>query len=112
LRCLPTRPSCALQPHLFSRATEFADEFAESLSLFDEVILLEIYPAREEPIPGINSKWLLDKITVENKKLIGKSELGDALKSSSAKIKLMVGAGDIGAEVSKMKKILEDEKTA
>jgi len=100
------------QPHLFSRTKDFADEFAESLSLFDEVILLEIYPAREEPIPGINSKWLLDKITVENKKLIGKSELGDALKSSSAKIKLMVGAGDIGAEVSKMKKILEDEKTA
>ena len=57
------------QPHLFSRTRDFANDFAKSLSAFDEVILLDIYPAREEPMEGINSQWLLDKIINTNKKL-------------------------------------------
>ena len=63
------------QPHLFSRTKDFADEFAKALSQFDEVILLDIYPARELPIEGVNSSWLLSKISNQNKTLIGKKSL-------------------------------------
>ena len=62
------------QPHLFSRTRDFGYDFAKSLSAFDEVILLDIYPARELPIPGITSKWLLDKITISDKKLVTKRQ--------------------------------------
>jgi len=94
------------QPHLFSRTRDFAKGFARSLSQFNEVILLDIYPAREVPIKGITSKWLLDQITVENKKIISKRELPLAIKSSSSVVKLLVGAGDIGAEVDGITKYL------
>ncbi len=60
------------QPHLFSRTQDFVDEFAESLSKFDELLLLDIYPARELPIEGVTSKWLLEKIKNPNKKRIQK----------------------------------------
>ncbi len=68
------------QPHLFSRTRDFADEFAESLSKFDNVILLEIYPAREKPIQGITADWLLGKISNPNKKLVDKAHLVQAIK--------------------------------
>jgi len=58
------------QPHLFSRTRDFAEDFAKSLSQFDKVILLDIYPARELPIAGINSTWLLDMVTTKDKKLV------------------------------------------
>jgi UDP-N-acetylmuramate--alanine ligase len=73
------------------------------------VILLEIYPAREEPIEGISSKWLLDKIANENKKIVTKEDLSIEVKNSKCKIKLMVGAGDIGVEVESITKYLKDE---
>lgn len=91
------------QPHLFSRTQDFADEFAESLSKFDELLLLDIYPARELPIEGVTSKWLLDKVKNPNKKLIEKSHLIDEIKTSNAQIVLTIGAGDIGAEVKHIK---------
>ncbi|MFK7783335.1 UDP-N-acetylmuramate--L-alanine ligase [Psychroserpens sp.] len=94
------------QPHLFSRTKDFVDEFAESLSRFDEVILLDIYPAREVPIEGVNSEWLLSKIENKNKRLVQKSELIQSVKSSSATIVLTIGAGDIGEEVKHIKKAL------
>lgn len=94
------------QPHLFSRTRDFGDDFAKSLSQFDEIILLEIYPARELPIEGITSKWLLDKIENEHKKLIDKSELISEIKQSSAQIILTIGAGDIGEEVKHIKNAL------
>ena len=94
------------QPHLFSRTKDFADEFAEALSQFDEVILLDIYPARELPIEGVNSSWLLSKISNQNKTLIGKKSLIKNIKLSSAKIILTIGAGDIGEEVKTIKKAL------
>ncbi|QNJ96932.1 UDP-N-acetylmuramate--L-alanine ligase [Constantimarinum furrinae] len=97
------------QPHLFSRTRDFADGFAESLSKFDEVLLLDIYPAREEPISGITSKWLLNKIDRNNKRLVQKHEIAEILKNSTCKIKLLVGAGDIGAEVAGITKYLKDE---
>ena len=94
------------QPHLFSRTKDFADEFAKALSQFDEVILLEIYPARELPIEGVNSSWLLSKISNQNKALISKKSLIKNIKLSSAKIILTIGAGDIGEEVKTIKKAL------
>ena len=94
------------QPHLFSRTKDFADEFAKALSQFDEVILLDIYPARELPIEGVNSSWLLSKISNQNKTLIGKKSLIKNIKLSSAKIILTIGAGDIGEEVKTIKKAL------
>ena len=91
------------QPHLFSRTRDFADEFAESLSKFDELILLDIYPARELPIEGVTSSWLLNKVKNEHKKLVPKSHLIDEIKKSSAQIILTIGAGDIGEEVKHIK---------
>ena len=63
------------QPHLFSRTRDFAEGFAESLSKLDELWLMEIYPARELPIEGVNSSWLLDKITSKKKQLVTKEKL-------------------------------------
>ena len=94
------------QPHLFSRTKDFVDEFAESLSKFDELLLLDIYPARELPIEGVTSKWLFDKINNPNKKLIQKSNIIDEIKKSDAQIVLTIGAGDIGAEVKHIKEAL------
>ena len=94
------------QPHLFSRTQDFVDEFAKSLAQFDEVLLLDIYPARELPIKGVDSQWLLGKIQNPNKKLIQKSEIISELKKSDAKILLTLGAGDIGVEVKKIKEEL------
>ena len=96
------------QPHLFSRTRDFADDFAKSLSAFDEVLLLEIYPARELPMEGINSKWLLDKMTNNNKKLITKSDLVPSILASDASIIVTIGAGDIGELVPTIKKAINE----
>ncbi|MBO3115754.1 UDP-N-acetylmuramate--L-alanine ligase [Winogradskyella sp. DF17] len=94
------------QPHLFSRTRDFIDGFAESLTKFDEIILLDIYPARELPIEGVSSAWLLNKIKNPNKQLVNKSELVAVIKESKADIILTIGAGDIGQEVKTIKKAL------
>ncbi len=96
------------QPHLFSRTKDFADEFAKSLSQFDDIALLDIYPARELPIEGITSAWLLNKIDNKNKQLIEKTNLIKTIKNSEAKIILTLGAGDIGEQVKHIKKALTD----
>lgn len=88
------------QPHLYTRTRDFADEFAESLSLLDELFLLPIYPARETPIPGIDSAMLLEKVRIQNKHLIEKTQLAAALKNTSPEVVLMMGAGDIDALVA------------
>ncbi|MBF0694269.1 MAG: UDP-N-acetylmuramate--L-alanine ligase [Flavobacterium sp.] len=95
------------QPHLFSRTRDFADGFAESLSAFDELILMDIYPAREIPLQGITSAWLLEKVTSENKKLVAKENLIDEIKKSSAEVIVTIGAGDVGEMVVDIKKALE-----
>ncbi len=97
------------QPHLFSRTKDFADDFAASLSQFDEVLLLDIYPARELPMVGITSQWLLNKIENKNKKLVQKDELIGLLKSSDAPVIVTIGAGDIGEMVSDIKKALNEK---
>lgn len=98
------------QPHLFSRTRDFADDFAKELSHFDEVKLLEIYPAREEPIEGINSKFLLSKIKKSNKAIIQKHEILTSIKTQNCSIIVFMGAGDIGAEAQKIKKHYSHEK--
>ena len=98
------------QPHLSGRSQDFADDFAESLTGFDELILLDIYPARELPIPGVDSKWLLEKVTNTNKKLVQKSDLIQAIKKSDASLIITMGAGDIGEEVKFIKQALQIEK--
>ncbi len=91
------------QPHLYSRTKDFIDGFAEGLSKFDEVLLLDIYPARELPIEGVTSNWLLEKMESPNKKLILKSELIKEIRKSDAHVVLTIGAGDIGEEVKYIK---------
>ena len=94
------------QPHLFSRTKDFIDDFATSLSKFDEVLLLDIYPAREKPISGVNSEWLLGKINHQNKKLTQKNNLIKDIKKSNAKVVVMLGAGDIGVMINEVTKEL------
>lgn len=102
------RKLIVFQPHLFSRTRDFGFDFAKSLSQFDELILLDIYPAREEPIEGITSQWLLDQVECQKKKLVFKSALPGVMLESHCRIKLIVGAGDIGAEVNHITNILKD----
>jgi UDP-N-acetylmuramate--alanine ligase len=104
-----TKVLAIFQPHLYTRTRDFIDEFAKSLSQFDEVLLLDIYPARELPIEGVDSEWLLGKITIKNKKLTTKSQLVLDVKKSGARIILTIGAGDIGEEVKIIKKALQIE---
>lgn len=92
------------QPHLFSRTRDFMEDFATSLSRFDEVLLLNIYPAREEPIEGVSADLLLEKITLSRKHKISKKALENEIKNSPARIKVMLGAGDIGEEIIKITK--------
>ncbi|WP_268848908.1 UDP-N-acetylmuramate--L-alanine ligase [Flavobacterium aestivum] len=94
------------QPHLFSRTKDFADNFAKSLSAFDEVLLMEIYPARELPMEGVNSQWLMDKMTNEHKRLISKEDLIPTILANDARVIVTIGAGDLGEMVPSIKKAL------
>ncbi len=94
------------QPHLFSRTNDFADDFAKSLSQFDEIILLDIYPARELPMEGVTSTWLMSKMTNKNVKLIQKPELINEILKLNKKIIVTIGAGDIGEYVGRIKEAL------
>jgi UDP-N-acetylmuramate--alanine ligase len=93
------------QPHLYSRTRDFVDEFAESLDLLDEIILLDIYPAREMPINGISSKIIFDKLKTKNKILCKKDELLNILKIKNPEVLLTLGAGDIDEFVEPIKKL-------
>lgn len=97
------------QPHLFSRTKDFIDGFASSLSAFDEVILLDIYPARELPVEGVNSAWLLGKIDNPNKKLVSKDNLISEILKSDARVVVTIGAGDIGELVKPIKQALHEK---
>ncbi len=95
------------QPHLYSRTRDFANEFAESLSQFDSVLLLDIYPAREKPMEGIDSEWLLGKIKNKNKKRIQKSDLLHEIREQHPEVLVTMGAGDIGLEITNLKRELQ-----
>ena len=93
------------QPHLFSRTQDFMDEFAEVLNQFDEIVLMEIYPAREKPILGVTSDALLDLINNPNKRKISKEVFRSTILNSDADLVLILGAGDIGNHIQNLKKI-------
>lgn len=99
------------QPHLFSRTRDFADGFAESLDLADEVILLPIYPAREQPVPGVTSELIAEKMSKDKAVILGKAELLELLKKRVEKtddleLVITAGAGDIDALVGPIGEML------
>ncbi|MFL2629338.1 MAG: glutamate ligase domain-containing protein, partial [Flavobacteriaceae bacterium] len=97
------KENCVIfQPHLYSRTKFLINEFANELSRFDNICLLEIYPAREKKIKGISSELLLSKIKNSSKKLIKKNQIKDIIINSKAKVFALLGAGDIGLEVNKI----------
>ncbi|MCK9162972.1 MAG: UDP-N-acetylmuramate--L-alanine ligase [Bacteroidales bacterium] len=97
------------QPHLYSRTRDFADEFAKELNGFDEVVLLDIYPAREEPIIGVDSIMLLHKINNMNRYYSSKEQLLDLLEALYPEILVTIGAGDISELVPQIEKRFKDE---
>ncbi|MCF0051190.1 UDP-N-acetylmuramate--L-alanine ligase [Dyadobacter sp. LJ53] len=96
------------QPHLFTRTRDFADGFSESLSLADRVLLLEIYPARELPIMGVNSEMLMEKITAKEKQLITKDKVLSVLADLNTDIVVTIGAGDIDTLVEPIRNLLKN----
>jgi len=95
------------QPHLYSRTKDFAAGFANSLSFADEVILLEIYPAREEPIPGVTSELIFNRTQVRERHLMSKDELLEFIKGKKFEVICTIGAGDIDQLVVPIEKILK-----
>ena len=93
--------SVIFQPHLFSRTRDFMEDFATVLSKFDEVYLLEIYPAREKPIQGVNSKVLLEKISSAKKEIINKELINDIIINSKTEVISILGAGNITENLNK-----------
>lgn len=96
------------QPHLFTRTRDFADGFAESLSMADRLLLLEIYPARELPIEGVNAEMLLDKVTTLDKQLVAKDNVLNVLAGLNTDIVVTIGAGDIDTLVEPVKNLLKN----
>ena len=99
--------TAVFQPHLYTRTRDFMDQFAESLSEFDEIILTDIYPAREQPIKNIDSQALLKKIKSNRKLISKKSNLSSCLKNSKSDVFVIMGAGDISDEVQLIKEKIE-----
>ena len=106
----PGRRICGIfQPHLYSRTKDFYPEFAASLSLLDSVILLPIYPAREEPIPGVSSEMILDRITLQDKRIIEKQDLLAEISNKDSDILVTFGAGDIDRFVKPIESLLKEK---
>ena len=104
----PTRKMTAIfQPHLFTRTRDFADGFAQALSGVDKLILLDIYPAREEPIPGVTSDIIFDKVTAPEKVLLKKEELMDYLAHEPVDVLVTFGAGNIDRFIGPITDMLE-----
>ena len=101
--CVPALPRCypgrrltvIFQPHLYTRTRDFASGFAQALSLADEVILLPIYPAREQPIPGVTSEMILNQVSSTKKCIYSKENLIRSIELSNFDVLLTAGAGDI-----------------
>jgi len=98
--------TCVFQPHLFSRTRDFAHDFAAALALTDVLLLMDIYPAREEPLPGIDADWLLEKIAIPQKFRLSPSEILDYIRTEKPRVLLTVGAGNIDLLVEPIKEIL------
>jgi UDP-N-acetylmuramate--alanine ligase len=101
------RITLVFQPHLFSRTRDFMDEFAAVLAMADELILLDIYPAREKPIEGINSAALLNKVQMTDKRICAKSELIGLIDSEKPELLITMGAGDIDRFVEPLEEMIK-----
>jgi UDP-N-acetylmuramate--alanine ligase len=101
--------TAVFQPHLYSRTRDFAEGFAQSLSLADQVVLLEIYPARELPIPGIDSKIIFDKVSASEKMICSKNNLLVQLNKLSIEVLVTIGAGDIDQYVAPIKEYFKNK---
>ena len=101
------RITLVFQPHLFSRTRDFMDEFASVLALADELILLDIYPARELPIKGITSEALLKKVNVTHKRICKKEELIDLIDREKPELLITMGAGDIDRFVEPLENLIK-----
>lgn len=95
------------QPHLYSRTRDFGKEFAQVLSQSDELWLLDIYPAREEPIEGVSSSWLLDQVTTSSKRVLSKEQVLEAVRNAPPELLVTAGAGDVDRLVLPLKEILK-----
>ncbi len=103
-KLFPDKKICGIfQPHLYSRTRDFADQFAKSLEMLDQLILMEIYPAREEPIPGIDSEMLLDLVQMDEKVLVKREQLLRVVKERDPEVLVTMGAGDINQFVGPLK---------
>jgi len=101
--------TAVFQPHLYSRTRDFALEFADSLSLLDDVVLLDIYPAREEPIEGVTSQIIFDKIRSKEKLLCKKGELIALLREKDVEVLVTFGAGDIDRLLPEIEQVLTEK---
>jgi len=97
------------QPHLFSRTRDLVLDFGKALALLDELILLDIYPAREEPIPGVTSRWMLEYVPIMNKTVCTKENLIPLLRTRNIEILLALGAGDIDRLVPSIAALVEEK---
>lgn len=102
--------TAVFQPHLYTRTRDFAPEFAQALSKADKLILLDIYPAREEPIPGVTSEIIFKDVTCPEKILLRRSELMDYLADEPVELLVTLGAGDIDRFVGDIAKMLDNRK--
>jgi len=100
--------TAVFQPHLYTRTRDFAPEFAQALSNVDKLILLDIYPAREEPIPGVTSEIIFKDVTAHEKVLLRRNELMDYLKDETVELIVTLGAGDIDRFVPEIAGMLEE----
>lgn len=98
------------QPHLFSRTRDFADGFAQSLDLLDVCVLLDIYPAREKPIEGVNSQMLLNKMSSKHKHLVKKENVLEFLKTHHCEVVMTLGAGDIDTLIEPIEEYLKSRQ--
>ena len=107
----PQKRICGIfQPHLYSRTRDFAEEFAKALELFDDIILLPIYPAREEPIKGISSRTIMHKIGKMDKYYVEKDQLLPLLSALQPELLVSMGAGDIDRMVEPIIKTLKENE--
>ena len=100
--------TAVFQPHLYTRTRDFAPEFAQALSGADKLILLDIYPAREEPIPGVTSEIIFNDVTAPEKVLLKRAELMDYLKDEPVELLVTIGAGDIDRFVGPIGELLKE----
>ena len=98
------------QPHLYTRTRDFYKDFARSLSLLDEVVLCDIYPAREQPIPGVSSRLIYDNLEPQVKKeMISKEQVLDYVNNHDFEVLVVLGAGDLDNYVPDIEKVLRSK---